>query len=223
MTNAGHNYIVVAYIVMAYIVMAYMTNAGPPIRHPPAAPATIERCSATAASSSCTWEKKNSALSRVAKKKLENSRGADDAASVRLEGACNFFFFCPAVGDPRRPPDRRAPTPTLLPAALLSPRHHANTAGHHPLTPVGRAADADATVATTQHPTDPRAQARPRRLMMSTLPPPHRLYIGITDDCPLRGYGRAGTQNDRLGEAVILGTGTPTPAQWTCRRRCRDA
>ena len=31
--------------------------------------------------------------------------------------------------------------------------------------------------------------------------------------CLLRGYGRAGTQNDRLGEAVILSTGTPIPAQ----------
>ena len=40
--------------------------------------------------------------------------------------------------------------------------------------------------------------------------------------CPLRGYGRAGTQNDRLSEAVILSTGTPIPAQWTCRRRRRD-
>ena len=39
--------------------------------------------------------------------------------------------------------------------------------------------------------------------------------------CPLRGYGRAGTQNDRLGEAVVLSTGTPLPAQCTCRRRCR--
>ena len=29
--------------------------------------------------------------------------------------------------------------------------------------------------------------------------------------CRLRGYGRAGTQNDRLGEAVILNTGTPVP------------
>ena len=33
--------------------------------------------------------------------------------------------------------------------------------------------------------------------------------------CPLRGYGRAGR------EAVILSTGTPIPAQRTCRRRCR--
>ena len=32
--------------------------------------------------------------------------------------------------------------------------------------------------------------------------------------CPSRGYGR--------GEAVILSTGTPIPAQRTCRRRCRD-
>ena len=39
--------------------------------------------------------------------------------------------------------------------------------------------------------------------------------------CPLRGYGRAGTQNNRLGEAVMLSTGTPLPAQWTCRRRCQ--
>ena len=34
--------------------------------------------------------------------------------------------------------------------------------------------------------------------------------------CPLRGYGRA------LGGAVILSTGTPIPAQRTCRRRCRE-
>ena len=40
----------------------------------------------------------------------------------------------------------------------------------------------------------------------------YRLYIGsisaLPTACPLRGYGRAGTQNDRL---VILGTGTPIP------------
>ena len=35
-------------------------------------------------------------------------------------------------------------------------------------------------------------------------------------------HGRAGTQNDRLSEAVVLSFGTPIPAQWTCRRRCRD-
>ena len=29
------------------------------------------------------------------------------------------------------------------------------------------------------------------------------------------------TQNDRLGEAVILSAGTPIPAQCTRRRRCR--
>ena len=39
--------------------------------------------------------------------------------------------------------------------------------------------------------------------------------------CPLRGYGRSGTQNDRHGEAVILSTGMHIRAQWTCRRRCR--
>ena len=39
--------------------------------------------------------------------------------------------------------------------------------------------------------------------------------------CALRGCGRAGTQSDRLSEAVILSTGTPTPAQRTSRRRCR--
>ena len=54
-----------------------------------------------------------------------------------------------------------------------------------------------------------------------------RAVADVTDPrillCLLRGYGRAGTQNDRLSEAVILSTGTPTPAQRTCRRRCRDA
>ena len=37
-----------------------------------------------------------------------------------------------------------------------------------------------------------------------------------------RGYGRAGTQNDCLAEAVMLGTGTSIPAQRT-RRRQRQA
>ena len=49
--------------------------------------------------------------------------------------------------------------------------------------------------------------------------------IGISASptaCRLRGYGHAGTQSDRLGEAVILSTGTTIPAQRTCRRRCRD-
>ena len=48
--------------------------------------------------------------------------------------------------------------------------------------------------------------------------------IGISASptaCLLRGCGRAGTQNDRLGEVVILSTGAPAPAQWTCRRPCR--
>ena len=34
--------------------------------------------------------------------------------------------------------------------------------------------------------------------------------------CPSRGYGCAGTQNDRLSKAVILSTSTPIPARWTC-------
>ena len=53
----------------------------------------------------------------------------------------------------------------------------------------------------------------------------YRLYIGSISAsptaCPLRRYGRAGAQNDRLSEAVVLSTGTPIPAQWTRRRRCR--
>ena len=53
-----------------------------------------------------------------------------------------------------------------------------------------------------------------------------RLYISSISAsptaCPLRGYGRAGAQNDRLGEAAVLSTGAPTPAQWACRRRGRD-
>ena len=39
--------------------------------------------------------------------------------------------------------------------------------------------------------------------------------------CLLRGWGRASAQNDRFSEATILSTGTPLPAQRTCRRRCR--
>ena len=49
----------------------------------------------------------------------------------------------------------------------------------------------------------------------------HNYISASPTACPLRGYGRAGTQNDRLGEAVILNTGTPILVQWTCRRRCR--
>ena len=45
---------------------------------------------------------------------------------------------------------------------------------------------------------------------------PHSISASPTA-CPLRGHGRAGTQDDRLG-----GTGAPMPAQWTCGRRCRD-
>ena len=40
--------------------------------------------------------------------------------------------------------------------------------------------------------------------------------------CLLRGYGRASTQNDRLGMAVVLSTSMSTPVQWACRRRCRN-
>ena len=54
---------------------------------------------------------------------------------------------------------------------------------------------------------------------------PRLFYIGFISAsptaCPLRRYGRGSTQNDCLSEAVILSAGTPIPAQWTCRRRCR--
>ena len=43
------------------------------------------------------------------------------------------------------------------------------------------------------------------------------LYIGSISASPtaylLHGYGCAGTQNDRLAEAVVLSTGTSIPAQ----------
>ena len=43
------------------------------------------------------------------------------------------------------------------------------------------------------------------------------LYVGSISASPTaclsRGYGRAGTQNDRLSGAVILSTGTPIPAR----------
>ena len=62
------------------------------------------------------------------------------------------------------------------------------------------------------------------RCMVTELPWGH--YIGSISASPtaclLRAYGRAGTQNARLGEAVILSSSTPIPAQETCRRRCRD-
>ena len=63
----------------------------------------------------------------------------------------------------------------------------------------------------------------PKRRDISTLTALYRLYTGSISAspmaCPLRGYGRAGTQSDRLSEAVILSTGKSTPAQKTCRRR----
>ena len=56
----------------------------------------------------------------------------------------------------------------------------------------------------------------------SRLSPARHNYISASPKaCPSRRYGRVGTQNDRLAEAVILSTGTPILAQWTCRRRCR--
>ena len=45
----------------------------------------------------------------------------------------------------------------------------------------------------------------------------YRLYIGIADGMESHGYGCAGTQNDRLGRAVILSTGTPMPVRWCAR------
>ena len=62
-----------------------------------------------------------------------------------------------------------------------------------------------------------------KQKMLGLLPPPNRVVdpgaLTILNDfraatsasptaCTLRGYGRAGTQNDRLGEAAILSTGT---------------
>ena len=53
----------------------------------------------------------------------------------------------------------------------------------------------------------------------------HNLYrhLGTADGMCAARDGGAGAQNDRLSKAVILSTGTPVPAQRTCRRRCRDA
>ena len=58
----------------------------------------------------------------------------------------------------------------------------------------------------------------------SSLSTPARLL-----STPTRGGGRrqpptrmARTTGVSAGEAVILSTGTPIPAQWTCCRRCRD-
>ena len=67
-------------------------------------------------------------------------------------------------------------------------------------------------------PTDPTMRADAERLYAASQASARtrRLYIGSTSASPtaglLRGYGRAGTQNDCLGEAVILSTGTPIPA-----------
>ena len=63
-----------------------------------------------------------------------------------------------------------------------------------------------------------------RRGRRSTL---QSLYVGsilasITA-CSLRGYGHAGTQNDRLGPGVILSTDTSVPAQQDYRIAVGDA
>ena len=44
----------------------------------------------------------------------------------------------------------------------------------------------------------------------------YRLYIGS-----ISALYRHRRRHIAGGEAVILSTGTPIPAQWTCRRRCR--
>ena len=65
-----------------------------------------------------------------------------------------------------------------------------------------------------------------RKVACARTPTPaalHRLNLGIADGpvyCAV--YGQAGTQNDRLGEAAVLSTGTPIPAQQAGRRRCRE-
>ena len=61
------------------------------------------------------------------------------------------------------------------------------------------------------------------RLYLGSISALSRLYLGSISAsptaCPLRGCGRAGTQNDRLSprhphtEAAILSTGTAMPAQ----------
>ena len=55
-------------------------------------------------------------------------------------------------------------------------------------------------------------------------PKVHNYMSALLTACLLRGYGcastHASTQNDRLSEAIVLSTDTPTPAQWTCRRLC---
>ena len=76
-------------------------------------------------------------------------------------------------------------------------------------------------------PTAPTRPSAPRSWAWRRPRPCSRaLYIGSISASPtaclLRRYGRAGTQNCRLGEAGILSTGTPIPAQWRCRRRRRD-
>ena len=39
------------------------------------------------------------------------------------------------------------------------------------------------------------------------------IYSAPPTACLPRGYGRAGTQNDRLGEPVVMSTGTSIPAR----------
>ena len=66
------------------------------------------------------------------------------------------------------------------------------------------------------------ARAAAHRALVPARPAHDLNYISASPtEYPLRGYGRAGIQNDRLAEADILSTGTPILARWTCRRRCR--
>ena len=63
----------------------------------------------------------------------------------------------------------------------------------------------------------PRRRLHRQRLDRGPLQAHVGLYIGCISASPtaclLRGYGRAGTQNYRLAEAVILSTGASIPAQ----------
>ena len=50
----------------------------------------------------------------------------------------------------------------------------------------------------------------------------YRLFLGIADGMPIaRVWAVPALTMSASERRVILSTGTPIPAQWTCRRRCR--
>ena len=143
--------------------------------------------------------------------------GIADGMSIARGWACRYSKRVPLRGGHFE--YRHAHTRAMhMPSAM--PRHVYRRVYGHVITP--GAPDSRQSIVSMWPPWAARYSGVPQRVWIFTWPQIGSISASPTA-CPFRGYGRDGTQNDRLGEAVILSTGTAIPAQWACHRRCRDS